>query len=281
MEIVDCEFVSLSLKEAGSLQAGALIELSRTTAFAHKTRTGASFSEFRPKDRCHLCGKAVVYAFLYCNTRTNSYFLVGNECLPRLIGSNAGTLDFFLLQLEQHNHILGRKQMALTYLSSHGLRPAWDIYVTMAKAPVTFSDSKGATRYEESTIDSIVAKLVQFGSISDKQVAFLRSLLAKISTRASRQAEQDEEREQEKASSLPAPTGRVSVKGEIVSCKTQQSAYGAQLKILVKAEGGYKVWMTAPRSLHIERGAQIACTVTLAPTQNDPSFAYGTHPVLN
>ena len=67
-----------------------------------------------------------------------------------------------------------RKRKAQATLADVGLSQAWEIY--------TATNADGH-RWEENTISDIVGKLVKYGSISEKQQAFIGTLLAKIAAR--------------------------------------------------------------------------------------------------
>lgn len=108
----------------------------------------------------------------------------------------------------------------------------------------------------------------------------------------------------------PAPEGRVVVTGEIASAKAVEGDYGTAYKVLVKDDQGFKVWCSIPKAqadqareeydeTHPEsytwgpecwllgaedteetgvKGRRITFTATLQPSQDDPSFAFGSRP---
>lgn len=96
----------------------------------------------------------------------------------------------------------------------------------------------------------------------------------------------------ERATAQPAPTGRVQVEGEIVAIRSYDGDFGITWKMTVKADAGYRVFVTVPRDLmpdmyngeefsaHMDglKGQRVELTVTLAPTGDDPTFAKGTRP---
>lgn len=86
------------------------------------------------------------------------------------------------------------------------------------------------------------------------------------------------------AAAHPAPSGRVAVTGEITSTKVVDGDYGTTYKMLVKSDEGFKVWCSIPAALletttpEEAKGRRITFTATLQPTQDDPSFAFGSRP---
>jgi ribosomal protein S27AE len=105
--------------------------------------------------------------------------------------------------------------------------------------------------------------------------------------------ERIEQREAAKAAAIAAgvkvPTGRQRFTGIVVTAKWQPAyTYGAgeTLKILVVTEAGWKVWVTAPRSMEnvdtlIETKAEIAMTASLEPSEDDQLFGFGKRPTYH
>jgi hypothetical protein len=134
-------------------------------------------------------------------------------------------------------------------------------------------------------------RLQQYGSISEKQIAFAKKLLVE-------QQERRNLREAEKAAAQPAPAGRQVVEGEVVMVRDYESDYGTTWKMMVKADGGFKVFVTVPRDLEPDsytggdldtptsfvaqvnalKGQRVRFTATLEPKADDPTFAIGKRP---
>ena len=124
------------------------------------------------------------------------------------------------------------KAKAQAILAEAGLSHLWPIYEMSAYT----------LPYEEATIRDIVGKLVKYGSVSERALGFAGSLFEKIGKRAEIAAQ----RAAELAAASPCPSGRVRVTGTILSVKTQDGDWGTTLKMLVRAESGFKVWCTLP-----------------------------------
>lgn len=168
----------------------------------------------------------------------------------------------------------------------------------------SFEDEPGVT-YEKDTFVIAMAEALQYPAqadkpFSDRMIEATRKVIAK---RTERQVE---------AAAHPAPTGRVAVTGEIVSCKVQESDFGTQYKVLVKDDQGFKVWCSLPSAQRSEqhdlfydwvqekgsylgdfgpwcffvgtgdfqgvKGRRITFTATLEPSKDDVSFAFGSRP---
>ena len=100
-------------------------------------------------------------------------------------------------------------------------------------------------------------------------------------------SEQDEQRAEvaskraaEDADAEDAPSGRVEVRGVVLSTKFQESEYGSTLKMLVKDERGFRVWTTVPGSMmmDVDTGLPVHIRVTLTPSDDDAKFAFGKRP---
>jgi len=113
----------------------------------------------------------------------------------------------------------------------------------------------------------------QFGSLTEKQLAFARSLVVEIADRKAADADK-----------INAPTGRLEITGEVVSRKFSENAYGLTDRITVLVETVYGHWIlncTTPAALtgtRFKRGDTVRLTATITPSDTDPSFAFGKRP---
>ena len=78
---------------------------------------------------------------------------------------------------------------------------------------------------------------------------------------------------------IKAPSGKVSVTGKVLSQKFVENDFGGNVKMLVEAEEGYKVWLTRPSSIsEVEVGDKIQFNANLTPSLQDQLFAIGKNP---
>lgn len=122
-------------------------------------------------------------------------------------------------------------------------------------------------------IGDVARKLNNYGSISERQIAAVFRVAAKIDTvQAERAAE----------IKVPAPSGRVTFDGVVVSRKWKDSDFGGGFKLTIKVtapDGGvWLAWVSEPGALTTERGDIVRMTATLTPSGNDPAFAFGKRP---
>ena len=249
----DCEYV-LAMRK--------LIE-------AHMIRTGGNYSNHEHGGNCHVCGSPnLIYSILYYHAPTNSYIRVGEDCAQKLDMGGTKEMSRFRAAVRDALEAQAGKKKAVATLEAAGLTHAWEIY-TEPDAVV-----RQGWKYEETTIIDIVDKLVRFGSISEKQTAFLAKLLDKIPQRAAIAAQ----RAAETAAAAPCPIGRVTVVGEILTVREQDSNFGMGYKMLVRADSGFKVWVTCPGGYERKRGERVSFNCALTPSNDDPKFGFGKRP---
>ena len=138
---------------------------------------------------------------------------------------------------------------------------------------IAFALDRTGFVWEEDTITDIVGKLVRYGNISEKQEAFLGKLIIKIDERTGRLAHRAAEAE----AAAPCPAGRIQVTGTVLSTKEQDSQRGRTLKMLVRSEAGFMVWVNCP-PWGTERGTKVTFTATITPSDRDPKFGFGSRP---
>jgi hypothetical protein len=123
------------------------------------------------------------------------------------------------------------------------------------------------------------------GEITERQLAAVLKVIKQDAGRAERQAQWEEEAKDAE----DAPAGKVTVTGEILSVKSQETMYGSSLKMVVKTEDGWKLWVTVPTSILSYRlssvgggdnlpGKTVTLTATVTPSDRDSKFAFGKRP---
>lgn len=158
-----------------------------------------------------------------------------------------------------------RKAGAVALLNEKGLGGAVAIYEGNTEA------------YEENTVRDIVGKLVKYGSVSDKQLAFVGALLKRIEDRPAREAR--EKAAYEAAAPVPITNDRINITGEVLTVKIKDGRFGSSLKMLIKHNDGYKLWGTVPAVLSsAQRGDRVEFDATVKPSDDDPKFGFFNRP---
>lgn len=277
----DYEFVAIIYagKEADSLAGAVMNAGERDQLRRHMKATGGKFSDHAHGGSCHICGAWAATLAYFHHYPSNQYIVTGEICCNKLDGGHAGTFKAIRDEATALLEAKAGKMKAKGILGEAGLGACYDIYECAYEDLPKERD--GYAKYEERTIRDIVEKLVKYGSISDKQESFLRSLLGKIEKRD----ELAKQREEEAANAAPVPVteDRIKVEGKIISTRWD-SGFGYYdpdvLKILVKHESGYKLWGSCPRAVadDAEKGDSIEFMAKVEPSKDDEKFGFFKRP---
>jgi len=281
----DYEFVAFAHvppSECPDPRSWAAAQAEETAAIrAHFERTGGTFSSHEHGGTCHICGATASWTVCFYHTKTNTYIKTGRDCADKLELAY-GNFEAFKKDTIKRIEALAGKRRAEATLEAAGFQQAWEIAQGEWQDAFAAGPKLRGKVEAQNTVRDIVGKLIRYGSISEKQEAFLRKLLERINGWGAEQAR----REAEVEAAAPAPSGRVTVTGKILSVKDQDSDFGVTFKLLLQATEGYKVWATVPgalwqnRSAEDLRGLTITIKVTLTPSPSDTKFAFGKRPVL-
>ncbi len=289
---MDYEYVAQQCMKIEGLGDCEILMENRKRIAAHMKMTGGKYSGHEHGGNCGVCGSVnAVYTVLFYHAKTNSYIRMGTDCADKCHMGNPEDFRTFRTQVQDALKRRAGKAKAQAILTEGGLDRVWTIYeaTTASGFPgeqvdITGRQVPSSVPFEERTIFDIVGKLVQYGSISEKQTAFIAKLVSKIDTRA----ERARQRAEEDAKALPCPTGRLQVEGTVLSTKYQESPYGETLKMLVKTDAGWKVWGTVPSVLEIftdgdvqrglQHGDRIRFTATVTPSDKDDKFGFFKRP---
>lgn len=233
-------------------------------------------SDDESKMRCGVCGHVLRYGGVLVDLELRDGVMVGFDCLETYERVTEGLVDARFKARNAAARAFGDKNYAKCCAENEGLDEAFEI----AK--------------DNHIVSDIYQKLRKYGSISEKQIA----LVHKIAQGTIDYQARMEERERIAAAAPDAPSGKQTVSGTVVSLKSQETYFGGvrqvQLKMLVVADEGWKVWSTVPASLtdipikdetgyvmgsrSINPGEHITFSVTLEPSPDDKKFTFGKRP---
>jgi hypothetical protein len=212
------------------------------------------FAETGGTGQCSTCGAHFLYGDVWVHVPTGEHIHLGHQCADKYA---------LLVDRSAYQLALGRRQAAaaaqLQRVANWEARTAF-----LAAHPGLAEDLQQA----HPILRDLSAKLTQYHSLSDKQIAFAATLAAEVRNPAP--AEQH----------VAAPTGTVTVRGTVVSVKVHEGAYGTSLKMTVKVQtpaGSWLAWGTVPTSLDVAKGATVQFVATLQ-AGNDPHFAFFKRP---
>ena len=168
------EYEFVAVKYIGSSEKGEEISLGSAQIIGEHIRsTGGKYSSHEHGGTCHVCGAMAMYLAVWHHEPTNTYICTGEDCAQKMDLHGA---DFQRVrdQVRRDKAFTTGKARAQKELAERNLSAAWDIYS---------ANVRDDYRYEEDTISDIVSKLVQYGSLSDKQWDFIARLFDKIAER--------------------------------------------------------------------------------------------------
>lgn len=234
-----------------------VIELRSSNTFAHTGGLG----------QCSICGARFVYGDVWKHEPTNEHIHIGWECAEKY----EMLADRSSFELE-----MGRRKVAAARECQRDMNAR-----RRARFLAEHEGLEAALAVEHPTITDIASRFRTYCELSDKQVA----LVMKIAN--------EKNAPKPVETHVPAPIGRHTFRGVVVSAKTHESAYGVEYKMTVKvtADGGtWLAWSTIPSSM-LEtsrysdggeltrlRGAEVEVTATLS-AGKDPHFAFAKRPI--
>ena len=234
---------------------------------AHMERTGGKFSNHDHAGSCHICGAAAMYVAKFYHRPTNTYIVTGTDCAENMDMGDPIAFKRFRRGIIEYGKTAKANQAAKAFLDASNLTQAWDIYA---------ATDRSGHQYEETTIADVVSKLVQYGSISEKQTDFINRLLTQIPQRAQKAAQ----RAAEVAAAAPVPAfgGRATITGKVLSTKVVESQFGAVTKMLVQHADGWKVWGSVPSNIAADKGDIVAFDAKVEVSKDDPKFGFFSRP---
>jgi hypothetical protein len=227
---------------------------------------GARWAQHEHGGTCFCCGAHAVFLAVFHHAPSNECIMVGERCADKLEMGEPEQFARIRKAAKSAREAIAGKKKASLILSELGLSRAWELFNQKGKPFL----------YEENTVHDMVMDLTRYGSMSDKQIAFMRSLIHRIDNREAIA----EERKREKEAAAPCPTGRLQVTGTVLTTKWSDGVYGRVLKMMVKTERGYTLWGTVPSALgEVEKGSVITFKATIEPSENDPKHGFFSRPI--
>lgn len=233
----------------------------------HMKQTGGEYANHEHGGSCQVCGASAFYLATFYHAETNSYIRAGQSCTFKMGATVKGAFTRIRKMVKNAKDFATGRAKAEKALADKNLSRAWEIFN---------AEYEGAAPNEESIIRDIVTKLIRYGSLSEKQFAFVAKLFEKIDTRPEREAK----RAAEDAAAEDCPEGRIEITGEVLTTKSEDSAYGMTYKMLVRDDRGFKVWGTVPSSLdfNLDYGWRVSFTAAVTPSGDDPKFGFYKRP---
>lgn len=266
----DYEFVALENIKIDSLSDCHAVMYYRDLIKNHMDRTGGTYSKHAHGGTCHVCGAHCVWTVLFYHAPSNSYIRTGLDCADKLDwAADNGMVDAFKKNVKSALERKAGKEKAKALLEEAGLIDAWVLYDSDADSV--------PNKWEENTIIDIVSSVIRYGKFTEKQEAFVRSLLKKISNREAEEIKRAAE--YDAADNLPDFDERASIEGVVAAIRTDETFYGYVTKMMVISDAGWKVWGTLPSSLSdAKKGDRVSFVATVTKSDDDPKFGFFKRP---
>lgn len=224
-------------------------------------RAAATSSVGRGITQCHHCGVAIRWAAILDHTSGES-IIVGETCLER----------FGLSSTEFHT----LRKAAQLDREAFRIRTAVALFLA-ANPDLAWMGEKSTPEPHAANefLCDVARKLRQYGELSSRQVTAVRGAVARDVERAAARATEATE------PTAPVPTGRVTVTGEVVALRWDNTQWGSVQKMLVKVtttDGAYKVWGSVPAGLDASRGDVVTMKATLERSDRDEAFGFFKRP---
>jgi hypothetical protein len=255
---------------------------------AHFEKTGGKWYFENWSRGCNVCGSTkLIYDQVFHHWPTNTYVRMGEDCACNL---DSGGFELFKAKIADAMLRNGGKKKAEAYLNSIGMGKVWEIFdMYEVDSPVLYDlgeikivNEQRVASWDLTTLVDIVNKLIQYGTLSDAQLAFLPKLARCVEDRKTVEAEKAAADAIDRENSADCPAGRVAIDGTVVSTKVDDGLYGAQLKMLVRDASGFKVYGTVPSSLldiqhengyrTVVRGDHVTFVASVEPGKKDTKF---------
>lgn len=230
--------------------------------------------------QCGHCGAHIRYAALMSREDAHELIWVGETCLDNRFELTKSEFDHLRksAQLDREQQKIKKAWLdscerypALVYASYS--EDIVDAYISEHRNPEQATHLRAGAGWALATAADIARKGRLYGSISERQVAFLDKLLREIDEKIAAHATRTPEPE-----AGPVPTGRVELQGEVLSLKWKETDFGSVLKMVVLLPNGSRVWGTVPSALDVEKGDVVAFTATVTTSDDKPDFGFFKRP---
>ena len=213
--------------------------------------------------QCGHCGHFIRYAAIMAHAPSMDYIVVGQDCL----GNRFEALTASEFQRLRKDAALNRQRSKLADQRSAFI----EANPVIGGIPAHLEEFG----YNDFLAD-INRKFQKYANLSEKQVAAVQKSMERDVEWAAKRAQDAAEA----ALALDVPEGRQAIKGEVVSIKWHDSEYGGTLKMVVKAEQGWKVWGSVPEAIavEVEVGDTVTFTATVTRSDRDPKFGFFKRP---
>jgi hypothetical protein len=238
------DYELVGFKYVGPDEFGPLVD-DRAHIARHMQQTGGKYSGHEHGGTCHVCGAWAHTLGVFRHIPTNVYIETGEDCAEKMNLGEGIAFRSFKKRIAAGREAAAGKAKAQKILAEHDLGAAWDVYTGTA------------TGKQEAIITDIVGNVVRYGSLTEKQAAFLHKLLADLQDRPRIEAERAAR------DALSQHVGTVGSRAEFTATVTFKTSYESQFGLTFVTgfvDDAGNVLIAKGQSLPPERGARVTFT---------------------
>ena len=220
---------------------------------------GVSYEDCLDKltSQCQCCGAHALYYGVFYHRPSNVIVWLGHICAYKMGLVKKG--DF----------VQYRKGLNTRIVHIQNVEKARKFCVEQGINIERFAQVDGGS-WEQKTLKTMWFNLIQYHTLTEKQVAFCKKLIDKV----------DNPIVVEEKHRDVAIDGRHEVSGKVLGFKEQESQFGITLKALIETDKGWKLYVTVPSGAEWQKEDLVKIVVTVEVSKDDPYFAFGKRPKL-
>lgn len=260
----DYDFVGVEYTRLDDIGACLMLRAEREEIRAHMAFTGGIYSDHEHGGSCHICGAHAIYTALFWHRDTNVYIRTGFDCADKMHMGDKNKFRAIKKAVKDAREAQAGKQKAKSVLDDADAADAWIIACELSDEEL--QEMRAGTR-DLSVLRDIVGKLIRYGSLSDKQIAYAKVLVEKI-----RNARSAEECKSQKAAES-SHVGVVGNRGDFDLVYTGWTSYDTRygqmnIHFFEDIKGNQLVWKTSkfPEGQNgedVDKGSRISCVATV------------------
>lgn len=253
-----------------------------------RVKEGGFKGNFVRKGTCDHCGAWFLYGAEF-HHEDGEVIVVGHTCADNAFGH----ADRVSYDKDRAAKIVrGRKIRVKKMIQAKGFMAEHKLASVFTKAHME------AEGFAGETLADMYERLVQYGSLSEKQIAFAKKLADEIDNPPEIKCDfcggEHTAKDCPNRHAVPVTDDRIEIRGIVRSAGWRDNAYGMSLKGLVETVDGYRIWTTLPTSFLDEayeayegddydaerhvRGLGISFHAKIKRSDRDATFGFASRP---
>jgi hypothetical protein len=250
---------------------------------------GHKFEATNNAGTCQCCGAHAIYVADFVYAPTGNVVRLGHQCAEKMhIGDPEAFRTWRKLAADIRSLRAGKNKAALLLNEDYNMKGAEtfiDMDVVGYKTHLGFTDGNGLFNHKINNqiniLHDLVQKLVKYGSLSEKQVAFAQKLWSEVKNfDVVAYLKKDAEKKAEHAKLPSLEEGRRTITGKVISFKQPDEwSRFPVVKMLIEEEGGTRVFGTLPAALgDAQKGDVVSLVAKVTRSDKDHRFGFYSRP---